>query len=297
MGIDTESARFLMQSHREGCRFDRVLTLGRQEYFLGGVETSRLLREFGHAHSLSSEKANPVGHRHAEPFFRVLGAKVVDSMDASEYEGATLIHDLNRPIAPELEQRFEAVCDVGTLEHVFQCTIGIASCLKMVKPGGHFYAFTPGNNYCGHGFYQFSPELFFRILRPENGFQMERMVAVEYGPGRRWYEVTDPEVIRDRVRLINAYPVLLFLRARKTQHMPLDVFRPQQSDYSAAWKGVQSNGIRNKLYPATAGGSPLKKWLLENAPGLCRGLENFFVARLSHRFSFRNRIAFRRRPK
>ena len=51
--------------------------------------------------------------------------------------------------------------------------------MKMVKTGGHLMLFTPANNYFGHGFYQFSPELFYRVLSKENGFEVRRMVVLE----------------------------------------------------------------------------------------------------------------------
>jgi len=35
---------------------------------------------------------------------------------------------------------------------------------------------TPASNLCGHGFYQFSPELFYRALNATNGFEVERMI-------------------------------------------------------------------------------------------------------------------------
>ena len=41
----------------------------------------------------------------------------------------------------------------------------------MVKLGGHFIGVYPIDNFCGHGFYQFLPELFFRCFSQENGFE------------------------------------------------------------------------------------------------------------------------------
>ena len=44
---------------------------------------------------------------------RYLGAEQVDSIDASEYEDAAKVHDLNL-IPPELEERYSVVVDGGT---------------------------------------------------------------------------------------------------------------------------------------------------------------------------------------
>ena len=56
--------------------------------------------------------------------------------------------------------------DSGSLEHVFNISQALRNCLEMVESGGHFISIGPANNAMGHGFYQFSPELYFRILSP-----------------------------------------------------------------------------------------------------------------------------------
>jgi 2-polyprenyl-3-methyl-5-hydroxy-6-metoxy-1,4-benzoquinol methylase len=56
------------------------------------------------------------------------------------------------------------VFDGGTLEHIFDYPTAIKNCMKMVKPGGHLLLTTPANNWFGHGFYQFSPELFYSFV-------------------------------------------------------------------------------------------------------------------------------------
>ena len=47
------------------------------------------------------------------------GATQVDSIDNSNYENATLIHDMNESLPSALQERYDTVIDVGTLEHVF----------------------------------------------------------------------------------------------------------------------------------------------------------------------------------
>src|SRR5262249_39640930 len=131
---------------------------------------------------------------HAEPCFLSLGARAVFSMDVSAFEGATFIHDLNQPVGDELKQRFDLVYDGGTLEHVFNFPTALKNCMEMVRVGGRFFMHTVTNNWCGHGFYQFSPELFFRALSRDNGYEVERMVVHRVGYGG-WYEVNDPALV------------------------------------------------------------------------------------------------------
>src|SRR5258706_3951319 len=192
MAIDSNFARFLIACQQDGVNFRRTLTLGRLNYYLGVKETRNVLRSSGLDEKRFPDLLNYESSRYAETFFKALGAEKVESMDASGFEGATIVHDLNRPIPETLKNRFDAVCDGGTIEHVLNFPTVIRNCMQMVKIGGHLIIATPANNNFGHGFYQFSPELWFRLLSPSHGFETCRMVAVEYVPRSRWIEVADP---------------------------------------------------------------------------------------------------------
>ena len=287
MGIDTESARFLLGSRHEGASFQRCATLGRQSYFVGNRETAALLREYDADPNQYPKLFSPDYGRYSEPFWEMLGARELEIIDASDFEGGpnTRVHDLNFPVPDELKGRYDAVCDLGTLEHVFNYPTGICNCLEMVKVGGHFFSQCPANNYFGHGFYQFSPELFFRILSKKNGFQMERMVAVEYGPRRRWYAVADPNLIEARVSLINCFPVMLFVRAAKIATVPLLREVPQEFGCASLWVQPTGQGAPPKL-------QRLKQALVETTPGLARFLEAFKFSSFSREWSLRNRRSF-----
>ena len=238
MAIDFNFARFLISCRHCGVSFRDTITLGRLNSYIGIKETRRLI-EWGNLDESRCRKIlNYDESRHAEPFFEVLGARTVDSMDASGFEGATVVHDLNLPITEALKGRFDVVCDAGTIEHVMNFPTAIRNCMEMVRVGGHLILGTPANNFFGHGFYQFSPELWFRLFSPAQGFRVIRIVAVEYGPRSRWFEVTDPEMVRERVELTNRYPVLLMVLAEKTAEVALFQTYPQQSDYVPRWKGA-----------------------------------------------------------
>lgn len=169
---------------------------------------------------------------YADQFFKALGATQLDFMDASAYEGATVLHDLNTPLAPEHHGKWSTVFDGGTLEHVFNFPEAILSCMNAVRKGGHFISITPWNNFAGHGFYQFSPELFYRIFCPENGFLVRRMLISKNG---RWYSVTDPNTLKSRVEYSGREETSLYLCAERIGNStPLGNW-PQQSDYSSLW--------------------------------------------------------------
>jgi hypothetical protein len=235
MGIDLETARFLIGARQSGVDFTRTATLGRQHLYAPRAELEAMLRGAG-IRLTSDEAAAMHDTEYADAFFAALGAKQFVPIDASTYEGASEIHDMNHAIPERLHQSFDAVVDGGTLEHIFNFPRAIQNCMEMVRVGGHLILATPTNNYCGHGFYQFSPELYYRVLSPENGFEVERMLAYEVYLGGPWYEVADPAKVRTRVELLGSdHRVLLLICARRTREAPIFATTPQQSDYVSVW--------------------------------------------------------------
>src|SRR6185503_5446286 len=169
MGLDINAVQFLIDARKRGAEFGEVLTLGRQDLNVYPAKMAQVLAAHGFSPALFQGGDKTL---YAEPCFLSLGAKKVSSMDFSDFEGANFVHDLNKPVGQELKERFDLVYDGGTLEHVFNFPLALQNCMEMVKAGGHLFIHTGANGYCGHGFYQFSPELFYRALSPENGFEV-----------------------------------------------------------------------------------------------------------------------------
>jgi hypothetical protein len=300
MGVQAHDIAFLLSAREQGVCFTRTLTLGRQELMLGTVDFARLLRKHHVVRSTREaiEFRDTCG-RYVNPLLHRLGAEEVSVMDSSAYEGASLIHDLNLPIPSELSGRFDVVYDGGTLEHVFNYPVALRSAMEMVKVGGHLIIQTPANNFFGHGFYQISPELLFRVLSPEHGFELDRLFAVEDRLGGRWFRVTDPQTLRARVELISRQRVVLLAQARRCDaRRPLER-SPQQSDYVAAWHG---NGRVGVTSPSRRPGGWLRRKLKAWSPAaalavwwwvaVARRAARRLGAPLERKRSFRNRDFF-----
>lgn len=224
MGIDVNVARFLLSARERGVSFERTVTLGHQDLHVSPAERADVLADYGLADAELTDGPD---------FLRHLGAETVDAVDVSDYEGASIVHDLNDPIPDELRGRYSLLIDAGTLEHVFNVAAGLQSAMEMVAEGGHLATFNPTNNFFGHGFYQFSPELFFRAFSRENGYEVERVLVAE--EGGEWYEVVDPASVRSRVQLINDRPTYVMTLARRVEVVPVFQTWPQQSDYAMVW--------------------------------------------------------------
>jgi hypothetical protein len=191
------------------------------------------------------------GTRFMDPAFGLLGAEEVTSLDASAYERADLIHDANRPVPEDWHERYDVVLDAGSLEHVFDFPTAIRSCMQMVRVGGHFIGNTPTDNWSGHGFYQFSAELFFRLLAPENGFRVRRMLLYEHFDHGAFYEVADPAVVGSRVQLVSGQRLSLHVLARKEAPLADRLGRvPQQTEWVDRWDRSTSSGRIEPEKPA-----------------------------------------------
>jgi hypothetical protein len=237
MGFDVQGLRFLLGAKQHGVRFDRTATIGRQELHVDVITFHRLFRAFKtglHFDQASSILTEANGY--AEPLLRLLGGQRICSIDASAYEGASLVHDMNVPIPDHLKHSFSAVIDAGSLEHIFNFPVAIKNCMEMVEEGGHLLLMTPANNFTGHGFYQFSPELFFRLFTGTNGYEVVRAIVCEADPAAPWYEVVDPAKAGRRVELTTRRPTYLMVQARRVRLVPVLANMPQQSDYTALWK-------------------------------------------------------------
>ncbi len=236
MGLDINGTRALLHARKQGVDFSRTAMIGRQGLHLNVASLTRNLKDFGFAASASeSARLLSAEKGYAEPFLRLLGGDHIVSFDISDFEGATHTHDFNLPLDKKFSRQFTVVLDSGSLEHIFNFPQAIANCMEMVDIGGHFIAITPTNNFLGHGFYQFSPELFFRIFSPPNGFALRRMLAFE-SKGATWYEVVDPDALGQRVSLINRRETYLLVIAQKTAELPVFSAGVQQSFYSAQWQ-------------------------------------------------------------
>jgi hypothetical protein len=168
--------------------------------------------------------------------------KEIESLDCSDYEGATVVHNLNEPVPAGWEESRDLVFDGGSLEHVFQFPTALASCMRMVKQGGHFVSVAPSNNYNGHGFYQFSAELFFRVFTRESGFSLTLVAFAESRRGGRIYRVDDPADLRHRILFQGKGPMLLLIVARRDEIRPIFSVVPAQSDYAQAWQACGASG-------------------------------------------------------
>lgn len=240
MGLDLNGVRFLLYAQKLGVDFGQTATLGRQSLDLNKYELRKILKSYGYSGDTKQSGALITQNGgYAEAFLTYIGAKVIHSYDYSSYEGATHLHDMNTEISADLYNKYTVLLDGGSLEHIFNFPIAIKNCMEMLRTGGHFLGITPANNFMGHGLYQFSPELYYNIFTPQNGFKLMKIIAFEDKPGATWYLVKDPKEVKKRIQVVNRRPIYLLIIAQKTARASIFDTTPQQSDYVTAWNQDQ----------------------------------------------------------
>lgn len=256
MAIEKHGAEMLALLRRKECSMENFLMLGRQNLDLKLREADRLSKCFG-VETRDLLVGDP-DERYAEPFLERLGASKIDSIDYSDYEGATIVHDLNKPVPEALNGQYDVVYDGGTLEHLFEFSEAIRSGMRMVKPGGFYVGCTPANGFCGHGFYQFSPELYFRLFEETNGFRIRLIGFGEARYGGGVFGIRDPLETGIRAGIFSSRATFLMCIAERIEVTKSAIERlPVQSGYLNIWKGSDSG---SELSEAVRSRSMLRKF-------------------------------------
>lgn len=219
MGIDTHSLQLLRYAKNKYGDLGNTVALGRLAVLLG----PRARRKW----------ANTTNGCWAEPLLKEkFGAGATDSIDNSDYEGATIVADFNDPVSDEFKERYDTVLDFGCSEHIFDVAQSLRNIASLCKMGGRILHAVPSSGLCGHGFYQFSPELFFSWYSPENGFSDTEVFLADFCDTRNWYRVNAPKA-GERVNIRSSAEIYVLVLAKRTgtQHK-----KAQQSDYSFIWQ-------------------------------------------------------------
>jgi hypothetical protein len=232
MGIGLHEFNFLRYSKQQR-DFDQTVTIGRQELHV--AESS--VRD---AFALSSEYKND---KYCDRLLRdQFGADQVDSIDFSEYEDASIVHDMNLPLPEHVERRYDTVIDGGCLEHIFNVPQALLNCSKFCKPGAQILHMLPASNCCGHGFWQFSPELFFSLYSDRNGYSDTEVFLADLSKTSKWFRVKPPAPgERINVHSISEAYVLVRTVLKESNFNHSGV---QQSDYAFEWENGGSTSER-----------------------------------------------------
>ena len=242
MGIDIHALNFLKYACTKKT-FGDTLTVGRQGIHVTESAIKKIIKA----------KVDYKNKEYCEELLiEYFGAKKVESIDNNAYEKATHIHNMNEPIPQNLTRKFDTVFDGGCLEHIFNAPQALKNCSLFCKQGGQIIHVLPTNNFCGHGFWQFSPELFFSLYSKENGYTDTEVFIAALSETKKWYQVK-PLRQGQRAEIMSSNQLYILVRTtlmdNEFRHSNI-----QQSDYLYTWnnlKDINNNKERltlNKIY-------------------------------------------------
>ncbi|WP_022702523.1 methyltransferase domain-containing protein [Pseudorhodobacter ferrugineus] len=243
MAIPDVLASLLLQAVKDHQLGGAFLMLGRQRFI--GSRKGRSAELFAQAIQkylpgvAEEDLCNPKDD-YAETFFSRLGFTSVDSLDFSDFEEASLIHDLSKPVGKKLTERFDVVYDGGTCEHVFELPTAFRNIDKMLRPGGVLIGHSPCNNWINHGFVQISPEMVYGFWAKAMGYEVLELILQPTLPAsvEKIARTTDPNVTGKRPRILGDLPqnapIIMHYVVRKPATGGLGG-RAYQTDYVNKW--------------------------------------------------------------
>lgn len=252
MGITATDLDLLLELRHRKKDVSRIATIGRLSLYLHPQQITRLRGIITDSKLLTTYRWGDA----AEPFLcDLLGARKVVSIDISKYQDSSIVHDMNQSLVeqrPDLAGQFDLVIDGGTLEHIFNFPIAIENLMFLVPQNGYILSANPANNLCGHGFYQFTPELMYRIYSAANGFcthyvilTQTKYISVEMDPYPKSFMVVDPASLGFRINLRNSSPVMIRVLAERVEEISRKRLDVMQSDYVKAWRNPDRSTTEN----------------------------------------------------
>ena len=230
-----------------------VLQLGRQTVMVNARQALGVLKNFDIKSPLFFDSGN-IENINDISLFKSLGFDSVQSVDYSNFENPTYIHDFNHPVSEELYEKFDAIYDGGTLEHIFNFPESLKNIYKMLKVNGIVMHASPSNNYVDHGFYSFSPTLFYDYYLA-NGFEILKSYVYEIEPysNKCLVYAYNPKEMSFSLPRDGFGELLVWFVARKVSASTCNVV-PQQGMYKKRWLDFQINGS-DKLQTNVVSGS------------------------------------------
>ncbi len=195
MGLPSGFLQLLFQLHARNQFAPPVLTLGVQDVYATYEQLQTMIvkaglpprdlppeeRELTTSYLLKHHILNSDPLAHSRTLFRLMGLGPCESLDASNWESPTLVHDLNQPIPRAWHGRYGLILDGGTTEHLFDVRAAFSNLVRLLRVGGQVIHFSPVSGWINHGFFQPSPCLFYDFYLA-NGFQVREAYLLLFGP-------------------------------------------------------------------------------------------------------------------
>lgn len=247
MGILRGIAGLMIEAHQRQPFHGRLLQLGRQEIFFSADDFERIARHRDFAPANASTLDTVPDRRRPLTdleFFGAFGFERIEAADYSDFDGAELVYDMNRDDLPaDHRGAYGCVVDGGTMEHVFHAPNFLKNVFELLRVGGRVVHITPASNAVDHGFYSFSPCLFYEFYKA-NGWRIDACKLLDFGtrllPIRMTAYDYVPPIRRDVLDgYLRGTVHYTFVVATKQADSTADKI-PQQTFYQDLWDGSEA---------------------------------------------------------
>lgn len=230
----TNSVFDFLQSNSKLITKKNILMIWRQSNYL----TQNYIKQYFNTTKVDS---------HSEFIWKYFKCNKIESVDFSDYEKPTFTHDMNVKIDNKYHNTFDVIYDGWSTEHVFNVPIAFSNYMSMLKKWGTYIWVLPWNNLCNHGFYQFSPDFFYRLFSLENWFKTKVFVKIK----NKWYLIKDLKDFPYPVHFNLSFwkkEANLFIVAKKINNNK-KIFTPYQTIYSShLWEDKVSIKNKNTIF-------------------------------------------------
>ncbi|CUJ21996.1 hypothetical protein [Cognatishimia activa] len=246
MGVDFELFERLVELSTRFRPNGRTLMLGRHTFKVPEKITHKFVRTLRRKEVDLNVEEIQQEDGYCETLMRKLGFGEMEAMDFSDYEGASILHDLNRPVPKALHGQFSFIFDGGTIEHVFNVPQALENAFLLLKPGGRFVSANGFNGWPAHGIYQFNPELVWTYWKRNCGCIVHDCRGIQKKPrgGNYHLPFPDPAETGRRLRLKGKVPegrMYLYYEIERTAESVLKDL-VLQSDYETKWHSHDNAG-------------------------------------------------------
>jgi SAM-dependent methyltransferase len=305
MGISTGAIKLLLEEAVVRPFSNKVLTLGKQYIYTNANLLQKIASEANFKlvptqYQINTDDGEYFTNRQFitdESFFKAIGFSSISRLDYSDYEGADMIQDLNHnTVTEDVNKQFDMIFDGGTFEHVFNINNAFACIHKLLKVGGRIIHHSPSSNRIDHGFYMFSPTLFWDYYTANNyniikfyicsssDYYSSSMTCYEYIPG-----------CLDNVSMgfLDNKKYIIWCIVEKLASSTCNVI-PQQGLCVATWNKNQNENIQTNLSVS----DKVKSFLRRNtSPKLFASLEDWYLHHIYYKFRKRRGITLRAKLK
>lgn len=277
MGINLHAFNYLRKIAKEN-EFKKTLTIGRQKISADKYLVNQIIND----DTINSKFIDQYLIKH----FR---SSSVDILDVNNYEKANIIHNLNENIPKNLEEKFDTIIDGGSLEHIFDVKTSMINLKKMCKPGGIIIHLSPTNNFCGHGFYQFSPNLFHTFYGEDQGFKNTEIILCKVFDSNHWYKIKRENYKNNkRIDIITDEETFVFCSAIKENSINYKFV--QQSDYSEDFYENQKKLSHSNKNVSKINKFRIMKLKIANRLSLIKKIYNYFRKISEYRYKKLNKF-------